>query len=148
MTLRASLRRLNPFKPDLVSLTEPPFDPKKQHALLGALAAIEAFVGAILALPFLAGVSMGVWLLVERLRGRHPYRLHHHLNMHWRGWFLSGACTLLAAVLLGAGLALLLGRPYRYRAQGVLLVTVIAVVGACAVARELGRVVVVTTFRS
>lgn len=137
MTLGASLRRLNPFRPDSVSLTEPPFDPKKQHVLLGALAAMEAFVGAVLALPFLGFVSAGLRLLVELVQGRYSYQLHHYLNAHWTIWFLSGASTVLAAALLWAGLALMLGRAYRYRAQGVLLVTALAIFGLCAVAREL-----------
>lgn len=99
---------------------------KQQHVLLGALSAIETFVGAVLALPLLAGLTVGVRLLVQLLGGRHSYQLHHYLNVHASVYLFTGACTVLSGVLLWAGLALMRGRPYRYRAQGVLFVTVLA----------------------
>jgi hypothetical protein len=123
-----SLRRLNPLEPDGASLTEPPFDARKQHVLLGALSAIELVAGAALALPFLGGVAVVAVGLIDTLRGRHyaPFHSLHHLS--WYLLLVYGACTLLAVALLWAGQALMFGRPYRYRAQGVLLVTVLTLV--------------------
>jgi hypothetical protein len=130
MALRTLVRRFNPLKTDAAAHADPPFDPRKQHWAAGALAAVEAFAGAVLALPFVASVVFGIgWLFSSRSgRARHHF---HHVN----AWvlFKLGACTLLAAALLWAGLALMFGWRSRYRAHGALALVVVATIAVSAV---------------
>jgi hypothetical protein len=123
--LAKALRRFNPFKPSVLVPTEPPFDPRKQSWAAGALAATEVFVGALFALPLALAVAFGIgWLFMR------PYQrqIHHLHNVTvWTLWQMT-ACTLLAAALLWAGLALLFGWRSRYRAHGALALVLLTVV--------------------
>jgi hypothetical protein len=118
--------RFNPFQPDRLALGEPPFDPRKQSWVAGALSAIEAFAGAVLALPFVASVAFSIVWLTRSEQDRLS-SAHHQANV----WIFYGIaeCTLLSAALLWAGLALMFGRPSRYRAHGVLALVLLALLG-------------------
>ena len=120
-----TFRRFNPFVQDVAALDEPPFDPRRQSWAAGAIAAIEAFSGAVLAVPFLASVAFAVhWVLVSP--GRRSQYHFHYVTL----WTVAQLATItwLSAALLWAGLSLMFGWRTRYRAQGVLGTTLLAVV--------------------
>jgi hypothetical protein len=111
------VRRLHPFKQDLIALGEPPFDPRKQSWAMGALSAVETFAGLILVVPLLVSLAAVAYWLSLSPEGR---KLHHF--HHVTGWdfLMVVTSTALAAPLLWAGLSLMFGWRTRYRAQGVL----------------------------
>jgi hypothetical protein len=126
MSFGTTIRRFNPLKVDLVALGEPPFDPRKQSWGAGALAAVEAFIGGMIALPLLATAAEGVWLLCMSPGQRQAHHFH-RVNV-WM-FYQLGACGFLAAAFLWAGLALMFGWRSRYRAQGVLALVMLLLVG-------------------
>lgn len=131
MSFGSTLRRFNPLKADLVALSEPPFDPRKQSWVAGALAAVETFVGAVLALPFLAAVWACAWFASMSPSERQTHHFH-HVNA-W-SFSLLGTCSVVAAAFLWAGLALMFGWRSRYRAQGTLVLVVLLSVCARSIA--------------
>jgi hypothetical protein len=124
---RTNLRRFHPFKASVVLPTDEPFDARKQSWAAGALAAIEAFAGAVMALPFALSVAFCVsWLFMGTYQ-RQSYHFH-HVSI-WLFWKL-GACSMLSGALLWAGLALMFGWPSRYRAHGALALVSLGLVAA------------------
>lgn len=123
--LRRFVRRLNPLKASVVLPGEEPFDPRRQSWAAGALAAVEAFAGAIMALPLvlLAALCMGSVFVGPYQRQSYHF---HHLSI-WLVWKV-GAWTLLSAALLWAGLALMYGWRSRYRAHGVLALVLVGLI--------------------
>lgn len=125
--LRSFVRRLNPFKASVVLPGDEPFDPRRQSWAAGALAAIEAFAGAIMALPFALSVAFGVGWLFMGTYQRQSYHFH-SVNIWSIGKLV--ACTLLSAALLWAGLGLMFGWRSRYRAHGVLALVALGLFAA------------------
>lgn len=92
------------------------------HWAAGALSAIEAFGGALLALPGLGSVAFAsYWLLLSPSR-RASYHFH---SVTPRSLLNLAACSALSASLLWAGLSLMFGGRSRYRAHGVLGLVVV-----------------------
>lgn len=115
------LKRFNPFREDVASLADPPFDPRKQSWVAGALSAVEAVVGALLALPMAVSVAFALsWLSMGTERREHQ-------RQYVTVWAVAevGVCTLLSAAFLWAGLALMFGWRSRYRAHGVLALVLV-----------------------
>lgn len=107
------LRRFNPFG---VGETAP-IDPRRMSAVLGALGALEAFAGAVLALPLLLSVLFALSWAIMR-----PYQRQHHLHQVHVGMLVQlGLATALSAAFWWAGVALVIGHRSRYRAQGALV---------------------------
>lgn len=126
----ALLRRFHPFRPDLAALNDPPFDPRRQSWVLGALAALETIAGAIFAVPLLISIAGAAWWLSMSAEARG----HHHFHVVNVWSLIMVACsTVLAAALLWAGLSLMFGWRARYRAHGALALTTLLVAVARAV---------------
>jgi magnesium-transporting ATPase (P-type) len=115
------LKRFNPFEEDLASLADPPFDPRKQSWVAGALSAIEAFVGAMFALPMAVSIA---WAISWFSMGTYQ-REHQREFVTVNAVAVVGAFTLLSAAFLWAGLALMFGWRSRYRAHGALAFVII-----------------------
>jgi hypothetical protein len=116
-------RRFHPFRPDRDAQHDPPFDPRRQSWAAGALSAIEAFTGALLALPGLSSVAFVCYWLLLSPSGRES---HHFHAVTPKSLLSLAACSVLAASLLWAGLSLMFGGRSRYRAHGVLGLVVVA----------------------
>lgn len=126
MSFGTTMRRCNPLKADVLALTEPQFDPREQSWSAGALAAAETVAGGILAIPLLGTAVTCVWFVCLSPGQRQTHHIH-----HISGWlfYKVGVCSVMAAALLWAGLALMFGWRSRYRAHGVLAVVVVALAG-------------------
>lgn len=133
--LRVTLRRFHPFRRDLQALHDPPFDPRRQCWAAGALSAIEAVVGVLLALPGLGSVAFGIYWL-SLTPGRRSLYHFHSVTPH--ALLDLAVCSAVAASLLWAGLSLMFGRPSRYRAHGVLGLLVVTLIALYSALRALG----------
>jgi hypothetical protein len=115
------VKRFNPFREDVASLADPPFDPRRQSWLAGAMSALEAFAGVLFGLPLLVSIAFAVsWFSMG------TYQKEHH-RQHVTVWAFAGvgACSLLSAAFLWAGLALMFGWRSRYRAHGALALVLV-----------------------